>query len=120
MSITAGFRGRINHLKLKSSAEQTIACYLLEGLMRIYQYELQYGMADRYEISENQKVYTFYLRDDACYSDGMPVTAGDFLRAFQRLMEPENFNSYAAIIKNAEDIYQGKKENRRIGRDGAG
>ena len=87
----------INHLKLKSSAEQTIACYLLEGLMRIYQYELQYGMADRYEISENQKVYTFYLRDDACYSDGMPVTAGDFLRAFQRLMEPENFNSYAAV-----------------------
>ena len=57
----------INHLKLKSSAEQTIACYLLEGLMRIYQYELQYGMADRYEISENQKVYTFYLRDYACH-----------------------------------------------------
>lgn len=49
----------INHLKLKSSAEQTIACYLLEGLMRIYQYELQYGMADRYEISENQKVIRF-------------------------------------------------------------
>lgn len=105
----------INHLKLKSSAEQTIACYLLEGLMRIYQYELQYGMADRYEISENQKVYTFYLRDDACYSDGMPVTAGDFLRAFQRLMEPENFNSYAAIIKNAEDIYQGKKKIEELG-----
>ena len=61
--------------------------------MRIYQYELQYGMADRYEISENQKVNTFYLRDDACNSDGMPVTAGDVLRAFQRLMEPENFNS---------------------------
>ena len=105
----------INHLKLKSSAEQTIACYLLEGLMRIYQYELQYGMAARYEISENQKVYTFYLRDDACYSDGMPVTAGDFLRAFQRLMEPENFNSYAAIIKNAEDIYQGKKKIEELG-----
>ncbi len=105
----------INHLKLKSSAEQTIACYLLEGLMRIYQYELQYGMADRYEISEDQKIYTFYLRDDACYSDGTPVTAGDFLRAFQRLMEPENFNSYAAIIKNAEDIYQGKKKIEELG-----
>ena len=41
----------LNHLKLKGSAEQTISCYLLEGLMRVYQYELQYGMADRYEIS---------------------------------------------------------------------
>lgn len=69
----------LNHLKLKGSAEQTISCYLLEGLMRVYQYELQYGMADRYEISEDQKVYTFYLRDDACYSDGTPVTADDFL-----------------------------------------
>ena len=45
----------------------------------------------------------------------MPVTAGDFLRAFQRLMEPENFNSYAAIIKNAEDIYQGKKKIEELG-----
>lgn len=105
----------LNHLKLKGSAEQTISCYLLEGLMRVYQYELQYGMAERYEISENQKVYTFYLRDDACYSDGTPVTAGDFLRAFQKLTEPENFNSYAAIIKNAEDICQGKKKMEELG-----
>ena len=105
----------LNHLKLKGSAEQTISCYLLEGLMRVYQYELQYGMADRYEISEDQKVYTFYLRDDACYSDGTPVTADDFLGAFQKLVEPEYFNSYAAIIKNAEDIYQGKKRIEELG-----
>lgn len=105
----------LNHLKLKGRAEQTISCYLLEGLMRVYQYELQYGMADRYEISEDQKVYTFYLRDDACYSDGTPVTADDFLGAFQKLVEPEYFNSYAAIIKNAEDIYQGKKRIEELG-----
>lgn len=105
----------LNHLKLKGSAEQTISCYLLEGLMRVYQYELQYGMADRYEISEDQKVYTFYLRDDACYSDGTPVTADDFLGAFQKLVEPEYFNSYAAIIKNVEDIYQGKKRIEELG-----
>ena len=51
----------INPLCLESSAEQTLACYLVEGLMRVYQYELQYGMADSYEISKDGCTYTFHL-----------------------------------------------------------
>lgn len=105
----------IHVLHLKNSAEQTIACYLTEGLMRVYQYELRYGVADSYQISEDGCTYTFHLRGDACYSDGEPVRAQDFLRAFQRLLEEENYTSRIAIIKNAEEIYRGELGIEKLG-----
>lgn len=110
----AGEEG-IDLLHLKSSAEQTIACYLTEGLMRVYQYEISYGVADSYKISEDGCTYTFHLREDACYSDGEPVRAADFLRAFRRLMEKENYHSRMAVIKNAEEIYQGNLDIEKLG-----
>lgn len=105
----------INPLCLESSAEQTLACYLVEGLMRVYQYELQYGMADSYEISKDGCTYTFHLREDAYYSDGQRVYAEDFRRAFRRLMQEENYNTRVAIIKNAEEIYWGNKDIEELG-----
>lgn len=97
----------IDLLHLESSANQTIACYLTEGLMRVYQDELIYGVADSYTISEDGCTYTFHLREDACYSDGEPVRAEDFLRAFWRLLEKDNYNTRVAILKNANEVYWG-------------
>lgn len=105
----------LDPLHLTSSAEQTIACYLVEGLMRVYQYELRYGMADSYEISGDRCTYTFHLRENACYSDGEPVCAEDFKRAFLRLMEKENFNTRVAVIKNAEKIFNGSLDIEELG-----
>ena len=36
------------------------------------------GCAESYEVSEDGKTYTFHLYDDVLWSDGTPVTAGDF------------------------------------------
>ncbi|MGO8657247.1 ABC transporter substrate-binding protein, partial [Rhizobium ruizarguesonis] len=44
-------------------------------------------------------------------SDGQPVTAGDFVFAFQRLVDPKNAADYAYLqftIKNAEKINKGE------------
>lgn len=106
---------KINPLRPESSADETLACYLVEGLMRVYQYKLRYGMADSYEISKDGCMYTFHLREDAYYSDGKRVCAQDFRRAFQRLLQKENYNTRVAIIKNAEEIYWGKKETEELG-----
>ncbi len=46
------------------------------------------GQAASYTISDDGLVYTFTLRDDAMWSDGVPVTAKDFVYAFQRLLDP--------------------------------
>lgn len=69
------------------------------------------GQAASWTISPDQKVYTFKLRDGIKWSDGTPVTAQDFVFAFQRLMDPKTAAQYAYLqytIKNAEKINKGE------------
>ena len=69
------------------------------------------GQAESWTVSDDGLVYTFSLRESAVWSDGTPVTAGDFVFALQRLMDPETAASYAYLqypIKNAEKINTGE------------
>ncbi len=51
--------------------------------------ELVPGVAERWEVSDNAKIYTFYLRDNARWSNGDLVVALDFVRAISRVLDPE-------------------------------
>lgn len=76
------------------------------------------GAAESYEVSEDGLVYTFKIREDSVWSDGEPVTAGDFVFAFQRLMNPETAAGYAYLqypIKNAEAVNAGEMELSELG-----
>ncbi|QGA58281.1 peptide ABC transporter substrate-binding protein [Brucella sp. 2280] len=76
------------------------------------------GVAKSWDISEDGTVYTFHLRDNAKWSNGDPVTAGDFQFTFRRLMDPKTAAGYASmlfIIKNAEDVAAGKKPVDQLG-----
>src|SRR3989440_6035035 len=44
------------------------------------------AVATRWEESNGGRVWTFYLRADARWSNGEPVTAGDFVRSWRRIM----------------------------------
>ncbi|MEK5231060.1 peptide ABC transporter substrate-binding protein [Lysinibacillus sp. FSL K6-0232] len=55
------------------------------------------AMAESWEISEDQKTYTFKLRD-AKWSNGDPVTAGDFEYAWKWALNPDNLSEYASIL----------------------
>jgi len=69
------------------------------------------GVAKRWVISKDSKVYTFYLRKNAIWSDGKPVTAHDFVYAWQRLVNPMTAAKYAHMlyyVKNAKEINAGK------------
>jgi oligopeptide transport system substrate-binding protein len=46
------------------------------------------GVAERWEISEDGKTYTFLLRADAKWSDGTPMVAEDFVRSWRRTLTP--------------------------------
>ncbi|MBI3541056.1 MAG: hypothetical protein HY073_02825 [Deltaproteobacteria bacterium] len=46
-------------------------------------------MAERWEISPDQKQFTFYLRDGIRWQDGQPVTLDDILYSFERIMDPK-------------------------------
>ena len=69
------------------------------------------GVAESWELSDDGKTYTFHLRGDAKWSNGDPVTAGDFVYSFRRIMLPETGAKYANVlypIANAEKIHAGE------------
>jgi oligopeptide transport system substrate-binding protein len=68
------------------------------------------GAATNWDTSPDGKVWTFHLRDHL-WSDGTPVTAADFVYAWQRILNPKTAAAYASILylfKNAEAINSGK------------
>ncbi|WP_303856447.1 peptide ABC transporter substrate-binding protein [Salinicola salarius] len=76
------------------------------------------GAASDWSLSDDGKVYTFKLRDDANWSDGEPVVAEDFVLAFQRLFDPANGAVYASLfypIRGAEAHTKGEKDAPELG-----
>lgn len=68
------------------------------------------GQAKSWTISDDGLVYTFKLRDGIQWSDGVPVTADDFVFAFQRLFDPATASEYAYLqypIKGGSEISDG-------------
>ncbi|MCM3281250.1 peptide ABC transporter substrate-binding protein [Exiguobacterium sp. MER 193] len=69
------------------------------------------------EVNEDETVYTFKLRD-AEWSNGEPVTANDFVYAWQRAVDPATGSQYAYImntVKNAEAINTGDTPKEELG-----
>jgi len=68
------------------------------------------GAAMRWNISRDGKTYTFYLRRDALWSNGDPVTAGDFVYGLRRSADPLTASKYAQVllpIQNAQEVLSG-------------
>ncbi|HEY8393221.1 MAG TPA: peptide ABC transporter substrate-binding protein [Thermaerobacter sp.] len=87
-----------------------IANAVLEGLTRIGPSGVEPGMAERWDISDDQLTYTFHLRD-AVWQNGDPVTAHDFVYAWLRVLNPETAAPYAYqlyYVKNAEKYNTGE------------
>jgi oligopeptide transport system substrate-binding protein len=84
--------------------------HVTEGLIRNGEGgELAPGVAERWEITDTGA--TFWLRADARWSDGKPVTAHDFVFAWRKAVDPKTASEYATIlfaIKNAEAINKGR------------
>jgi len=66
---------------------------IFSGLMKLdNQNRPVVDLAERYEISEDQLTYTFYLRQDATWHDGEPVRADDVIFTIASIQDQE-FNS---------------------------
>jgi oligopeptide transport system substrate-binding protein len=69
------------------------------------------GAAENWTVSDDGLTYTFKLRPGQKWSDGQPVTAADFVAAFQRLLDPKTAGEYAYmlhLIKNGQGINNGE------------
>lgn len=94
--------------------EGRIADALFEGLTRRNTRSLQPepGVASSWDLSADNRTWTFHLRPEAVWSDGRPVTAHDFAWSWRRLQEPALGAEYAYllhVVRHAEEynLYAG-------------
>ena len=85
---------------------------LFEGLCRLDSNNDPYpGVALSWEHNADYTRYTFTLREDAAWSNGDPVTAQDFVFAWQRAIDPSTGSPAATSLyslKNARKIAAGE------------
>ena len=98
------------HLNTASAGTVYIR-HFFEGLMKKDKDgKIVGGMAENYKMSEDGMTYTFYLRTNAKWSDGVPVTADDFVYSYKRFVDPKTAAPYASLmapVKNALKISSG-------------
>lgn len=85
---------------------------LMEGLTRLDEDSVaQAATAEKWDISEDGKTYTFHIRDDAKWSNGDPVVAGDFVYAWKHMLDPDTASEAAFLayfIEGAEAYNSGE------------
>jgi oligopeptide transport system substrate-binding protein len=81
-----------------------VAYAMWEGLYQLDPATLEAtpGTAGKIDVSADKKVWTFHLRPDANWSNGDPVTAGDFSFAWKRMLDdPGEYTYLLRVIKGA-------------------
>ena len=89
---------------LRLSSDST---YFFNNLMRgLYSYSNEEGLvkenADSCEFKTPLKLVC-QLKRDAKWSDGSAITAGDYARAFKRLLQPQAKNTAVELLKNVKN-----------------
>jgi ABC-type transport system substrate-binding protein/class 3 adenylate cyclase len=79
---------------------------LFRGLVALRRdFEIEPDLAERFTVSDDGRSYTFTLRSDALWSDGVRVTADDFEFTYARMAEDDVDTAYwlAGVSANAVD-----------------
>jgi oligopeptide transport system substrate-binding protein len=91
--------------------DMQIAYCLYEGLVqwKTEDFSIELAAANEVVVSDDRLLYTFYLRKDARWSNGAPVTAHDFMYAWMRLLTPDTASDYSNfffVIEGAKDYWK--------------
>lgn len=78
------------------------------------------GVAQRWQQSPEGKTWTFYLRPNAKWSNGDPITAQDFVYSWRRLADPATRSPYASYLvnmrlANSAEVIAGKQPLEALG-----
>jgi ABC-type oligopeptide transport system substrate-binding subunit len=96
----------------RTTQAHTVQRDLFEGLLTYAaDGSLAPGVAERWEVGDDDQRYVFHLRADARWSNGEPVTAHDFVFSLRRLVDPETAAFYAqtlSMIVNVPEIVAGE------------
>ncbi|MEW9906372.1 MAG: ABC transporter substrate-binding protein [Candidatus Symbiodolus clandestinus] len=94
---------------------------LLEGLVVMDpEGKIASGVASHWQHSADLKTWTFYLRHNAKWSNGDPVTARDFVYSWRRLADPKTKAPKASYLMdmhllNSQAVIQGQLPPEKLG-----
>ncbi|PKR83839.1 peptide ABC transporter substrate-binding protein [Heyndrickxia camelliae] len=99
------------------TAQGTHDSWILEGLFegltkKTPEGKIVPGMAESWETSKDGLTWTFHLKDGMKWSNGDPVTAGDFEYAWKYVLNPKTASEYAYqlyYLKGGEAYNSAKK-----------
>jgi oligopeptide transport system substrate-binding protein len=99
--------------------EMTIVQDLFAGLMMLGQDGTPVpGLAREWTVSDDGTSYRFRLREGLRWSDGVPLTADDFVYSFRRLFDPATASPVAYLLylfENAQEVNSGRLPVDRLG-----
>ena len=85
-----GEPGTLNALMQSSTTEQEVIAYLSRNLLDFDPaLNLAPGLAEKYEVSPDRRTFRFWLRRDAVWEDGTPVTSADAVFTIRQIQNPK-------------------------------
>ncbi|MDR3247327.1 MAG: peptide ABC transporter substrate-binding protein, partial [Treponema sp.] len=92
------------------ASEAQLFTGLYEGLFAYHPFTMEPvpGAAEKWEVSEDKKTWTFKIRDNARYWNGDALRAEDFRSAWISLLDPKRESPYSSLF----DVIQGAWEYR--------
>lgn len=102
----------MSSIRTTSTGSMNVLRHIVDGLVMLDQTDTPVpAIAESWEISEDKTTYTFKLRQDAKWSNGEPVTAKDFVFAWNQLFTAETAADYGAVwaayVKGATEMIEG-------------
>ena len=98
----------------------TVLRLVISGLYRLDKNDQPVpDLAEETTVSEDGRTYTMKLRQDSKWSNGEPVTAHDFVFAYQTICDPKTGSQYAYIVYdnllNGNEVYEGTMSPDQLG-----
>lgn len=100
----------INPLLAISDADRDLSVLTYAGLMGLSgDGKLVPVLAEKYDVSQDGKIYTFTIRKDAVFSDGKPVTADDVIFTIQKAQDPSlkspEYADWSGVTATKDDAH---------------
>jgi len=84
-------------------SERYVAHYLFTPLVYLDEHNHPVpGLAERWEISDDRRVYTFHLNPRATYSNGTPVHASDVVFTLEKIKDSVNASEFASSFEHLD------------------
>lgn len=97
LRLTGGLPPTLDPAVAQDATSAEYIVHLFSGLVRLSaELEVEPDLAERWEVADDGRTYTFRLREEATYADGRPVLAEDVVYSLERAAGPELRSPVAA------------------------